>query len=189
MDKRKQRVKPSPEVVRAVWEAEDGRCEACGRPMDKRCADVALRDKHAEPTAENVHLLCVDCKARRPDLLTQLVVSPEVEEQVARHLGNILGEGDDHWLLTQLQRYGVIIHSGKQVRTYWLPGIGRFRVAPQEDGTAVVIGVEKLHPQPQLKRKPQERTRGLPKPDRSPRPESARGPKGQAKAPAAGTTS
>jgi hypothetical protein len=28
---------PSPAVL-AVWEAEDGRCEACGRPMDKSCA-------------------------------------------------------------------------------------------------------------------------------------------------------
>ncbi len=34
----------APEVVRAVWEAEDGRCEACTRPMDKRCARVTRVD-------------------------------------------------------------------------------------------------------------------------------------------------
>ena len=36
---------PSPAVL-AVWEAEDGRCEACGRPMDKTCARTG-RDKRA----------------------------------------------------------------------------------------------------------------------------------------------
>ena len=33
--------RPAPEVALAVWEAEDGRCEACKRPMDKRVARVA----------------------------------------------------------------------------------------------------------------------------------------------------
>ena len=32
------------DVVLAVWEAEDGRCEACTRPMDKRWAKAARLD-------------------------------------------------------------------------------------------------------------------------------------------------
>ena len=59
-----QTAKVSPEVALAVWEAEDGRCEACGRPMDRTWAKVARVDETRERTAENLHLLCVDCKAR-----------------------------------------------------------------------------------------------------------------------------
>ena len=58
---------PSPAVL-AIWEAEDGRCEACGRPMDRACARTG-RDKRGDQ-----RLVCPDCKERRPDPLAAALV-------------------------------------------------------------------------------------------------------------------
>jgi hypothetical protein len=67
---------PSPAAL-AAWEAEDGRCEACGRPMDKSCAHSG-RDKHGEH-----RLVCPDCKDRRPDPLTAAVAAPKTTVRLA----------------------------------------------------------------------------------------------------------
>ena len=160
--------KVSPEVARAVWEAEDGRCEACGRPMDHKWAKFARVDETRERTAENLHLLCVDCKARRPDVFRQLVLSEAVAAQVVGQLGPEQTEQATRWLRTVLRRYGVLVWVGREARAYWLPGIGTFRVALHADGTAAVVGVDRLVAQPELKVRPQARTRGLPHPDRRP---------------------
>jgi hypothetical protein len=56
---------PSPAAL-AVWEVEDGRCEACGRPMDRACARIG-RDSCGEH-----RLVCPDCKAARPILWRRL---------------------------------------------------------------------------------------------------------------------
>src|SRR5215211_1721843 len=78
----------SPEVVAAVWAAEDGRCEACTRPMDRRCAAFGrIDDRRPDRTAENLHLLCVDCKARRPDVLARLVLGGDVAARITEGLG------------------------------------------------------------------------------------------------------
>ena len=163
-----QTAKVNPEVALAVWEAEDGRCEACGRPMDRKCAKFARVDDSRERTAENLHLLCVDCKARRPDVLSQLVLGEAVAGQVLGQLGPEKTEQATRWLRTVLRRYGVLVWVTRDERAYWLPGIGTFRVALQADGTAAVVGVERLAAQPELKVRPQARTRGLPRPDRRP---------------------
>ena len=170
MDRRTPRVPVDPEVIQTVWWAEDGRCEACTRAMDKRFAAVVFIDKRAAPTADNLQLVCVDCKARRPDFLTQLVLAPEVDARLVALVGVEQAERASRWLRVNLTRHGVILSAGKHTRAYWLPGVGTVRVARQEDGTAVVVAVEKMYPTPQVQVKPQERTRGLPKPDRSPRP-------------------
>ena len=159
----------SPEVALAVWEAEDGRCEACTRPMDRRWARVTrLDDSRADWTVDNLQLLCVDCKARRPDMLSQLVLGEAIAAQVVGQLGPEQTEQATRWLRTMLRRYGVLVWVTRDGRAYWLPGIGTFRVALQADGTAAVVGVERLAAQPELKVRPQARTRGLPRPDRRP---------------------
>ena len=160
--------KVNPEVALAVWEAEDGRCEACGRPMDRTWAKFARVDDTRARTAENLHLLCVDCKARRPDVLRQLVLSEAVAAQVVGQLGPEQTEQATRWLRTVLRRYGVLVWVGRDARAYWLPGIGTFRVELHADGTAAVVGVDRLVAQPELKVRPQARTRGLPRPDRRP---------------------
>ncbi|HLZ25378.1 MAG TPA: hypothetical protein VKQ30_24920 [Ktedonobacterales bacterium] len=158
------------EVVLAVWAAEDGRCEACKRPMDKRWARVARLDDSQPRTLDNLQLLCVDCKARRPDPLKtrDLILGPEVAARVLGQLAPEQLEGATRWLAGQLKRYGVIVWVGKEARNYWLPGVGSFRLNLVDEGTAVVEQVEKLAATPEVKVKPQERTRGFPRPDRRP---------------------
>src|ERR687886_2496353 len=90
---------PSPAVL-AVWEAEDGRCEACGRPMDKTCAQVG-RDKRGDR-----RLICPDCKERRPDPLAAAVVSPKTAGQLAETLGRTPDEASA-WLTTGFRAPGV----------------------------------------------------------------------------------
>jgi hypothetical protein len=46
-----------PAVVLAVWQTEDGRCEACKRPMDKRWAKVARLDEHQDDTLAPLMLM------------------------------------------------------------------------------------------------------------------------------------
>ena len=161
--------KVSAEDALTVWTAEDGRCEACRRPMDRRCAAFGrIDDARLERTPDNLHLLCVDCKARRPDVLGQLVLGGEVAERVMGQLGPADAEQASRWLRVSLRRYGVLVWAGRYERSYWLPGIGRFRVALQPDGGAAVVAVEWLTATPQLTVKPQARTRNLPPPDRRP---------------------
>ena len=184
-ERRGQRVDPA--VGIAVWEAEDGRCESCKRPMDRRCARFTRVDQHRPDwSADNLHLLCVDCDRRRPDFLTHLVLAGEVAERVVGGLGPEQAEQATRWLRTALRKYGVLLWAGARMRAYWLPGIGTFRIVPQDDSTAAVVAVERLAPQPQLKVKPQARTRGLPRPDRRPLPAS-RPPQAQERQPHAGT--
>ena len=167
-ERRMQRVDPA--VGMAVWEAEDGRCEACGRPMDRGCPRFTRLDHtRSDWSADNLQLLCVDCDRRRPDLLTRLVLAGEVAERVVGGLGPEQAEQATRWLRTALRKRGVLLWASARMRAYWLPGIATFRVVPQEDGSAAVVAVERLAPQPQLKLKPQARTRGLPRPDRRPR--------------------
>lgn len=174
MDRQREQV--APEIVLAVWTAEDGRCEACTRPMDKRWARVARLDDRQPRTAENLQLLCVDCKARRPDPLKtrDLLLGAEVAAQVLGQLAPEQLEGATRWLAGQLKRYGVIVGGGQERRRYWLPGVGTFRVHLADPSTVVVEQVEKLTAQPEVTVKPQERTRGLPRPDRQPLGKAAR---------------
>jgi hypothetical protein len=159
----------SPEVAAAVWEAEDGRCEACRRPMDRRCAAFGrIDDTRPDRSAENLHLLCVDCKARRSDVLARLVLGGEVAARLTEGLAPEQAEQASRWLRASLRRYGVLVWVGRAARSYWLPGVGRFRVALPPEETAAVVAVEWLSTTPSLKVRSQARTRGLPRPDRRP---------------------
>ena len=146
----------SPEVAAAVWEAEDGRCEACARPMDRRCAAFGRIDD------------------RRPDMLARLALGGDVAARFTGGLPPEQAEQASRWLRASLRRYGVIVWVGREARSYWLPGVGRFRVTLHPDGTAAVVAVEWLSATPKLTVRPQARTRGLPRPDRQPLTRTAR---------------
>ena len=160
--------RPAAEVVLAVWEAEDGRCEACKRPMDKSVARVARVDDHGPRNIENLQLLCVDCKAHRPDPLARLTLAGSVAERVVGALGPEQSEQAIRWLRGQLQRHGVLVGVRGAQRLYWLPGVATFQVAVQSDGPAAVESIDRISATPLVKVKPQERTRGLPRPNRRP---------------------
>lgn len=137
--------------------------------MDRRWARVGrIDDRRPDSTAENVHLLCVDCKARRPDPLVRLALGGAVAARVLGQMDPDEAKQASRWLVTSLRRYGVLVWVGREARSYWLPGIGKFRVELQPDGTATVTTVEWLTAVPQLTVQPQARTRGLPRPDRRP---------------------
>jgi len=164
----------TPEVLLAVWEAEDGRCEACKRPMDKRLARVARIDDHGSHTFEHLQLLCVDCKARRLDPLARLSVSDAIMAKMVGGLGPEQAEQATRWLRGQLQRYGVLVATFKGGRKYWLPGVAAFQVTLNADGTARVTAVGSIAQQPAVHIKSQARTRGLPPPNRQPLPPKKR---------------
>ena len=148
---------PSPAVL-AVWEAEDGRCEACGRPMDKTCAQVG-RDKRGDR-----RLVCPDCKEQRPDPLAAAVVSPKTAGQVATALG-ITPEAASAWLAQGLRAAGVLLRLQEGRRMDWLPGVGTFALYLDRPGRPPLIGGPPgpLHRELEIRVKPQARTRGLPR--------------------------
>jgi len=148
---------PSPAVL-AVWEAEDGRCEACGRPMDKTCAQVG-RDKRGER-----RLVCPDCKTQQPDPLAAAVVGPKTAGVLAATLGTDLAAASA-WLIAGLQGAGVVLRLQQDRRLYWLPGVGIFSLVPnrQRGGPSIIGGLVKLEPRPEIRTRPQARTRGLPR--------------------------
>ena len=148
---------PSPESL-AVWEAEDGRCEACGRPMDKTCAQVG-RDKRGER-----RLVCPDCKDQRPDPLATAVAAPKTAAQLAAALGTT-AEAAGAWLAEGLRRTGVLLRLQEGRRLYWLPGVGVFPlVSNRESGGPPIIGSPStLDLYPEIRSRPQARTRGLPR--------------------------
>src|SRR5919107_4250184 len=125
----------SPEVVAAVWAAEDGRCEACTRPMDRRCAAFGrIDDRRPDRSADNLHLLCVDCKARRPDMLARLALGDAVAARLAGGLPPEQAEQAGRWLRASLRRHGVLVWVGRGARRYLVPRGGRLPGGPQPHG-------------------------------------------------------
>ena len=165
----------SRDVALAVWEAESGRCEACGRAMDRRCARVArVDDARPDWTAGNLHLVCPDCKDRRPDPLAgPLTVAPELAAALTTALG-VPGLDADaaEWLCIMLRRHAVLLMPGP--RKYWLPGLGTFVLAVGPYGGGRLRG-ELYGPEAVLRVRPQARTRGLPRPDRRTHPTGSAG--------------
>lgn len=151
------------EIQFEVWEAEDGRCENCKRAMDQKAASFCRVNPRKEDwSADNLHLLCVDCKTRQADFLTNLTVLKTVVQELSSKIH--LPEDETEELLKDLlQQNGVIIKGGKNFRLYWIPGIGTFHIAAKPKPTVIQIG--RIHSHPKVKRKAQARTRGFPKPN------------------------
>jgi len=155
---------PSVEVM-AVWEAEDGRCEACARAMDRACARVATVPPSSVP-----RLLCPDCKHRRPDPLASAVVGPQTAQALAGARTTTV-EASAAWLVEGLRIYGVLLRLDDRRRRYWLPGVGIFTLFVHAASPNTVGGpLDKLKAHPTIRVKPQARTRGLP---RLPQPDGA----------------
>jgi hypothetical protein len=153
--------KPTPSLaVLAVWEAEDGRCEACGRPMDKACACTG-HDKRGQR-----RLMCADCKERRPDPLAAALVGPKTAGHLAEALGTTL-EAASAWLTAGLRACGVLLRlQDGGGRVYWLPGVGHFSLFLDRgpDRPPLIGGpLGPLHRELEIRIKPQAHTRGLPR--------------------------
>jgi hypothetical protein len=82
--------------------------------------------------------------------------------------GRALGttaEAAGAWLVEGLRRTGVLVRLQESRRTYWLPGVGVFLLIANRrpGGPPVIGGPVRLMPQPEIRVKPQARTRGLPR--------------------------
>ena len=142
----------------AVWEAEDGRCEACHRPMDRTLARTG-RDRRGDQ-----RLVCPDCKERRPDPLPAATVGPKTAAQLAAALGTTL-EAASVWLAEGLRAHAVLLREAGGQRTYWLPGVGIFALyldRPRRPPT-IAGPLGPLQRELEIRVKPQARTRGLPR--------------------------
>lgn len=162
--------KPSirPTQRSTIWAAEDGRCEICGRPMDRRVARVVLRDPSTQTVeAQDLNawaLVCVFCYGDWTHPFETMRIGRDVAELVAHGLGTDLPTAAQ-WLRTMLSQYGVIVDVQSKGVQIWLPGIGRGWVRAR--ATAAPI-LRQWHPDPHtswtVRRQPQARTRGLPRP-------------------------
>jgi hypothetical protein len=151
------------ETQLAVWEAEDGRCEVCKRPMNREMASFSRVDarKDDDWSADNLHLICIDCKAGKPDLLTHVTIWGKVVKKLAPRL-SMSEEETTKFLPEVLFQYGVLLSDQKWYREYWIPRIGVFRVVKWEK--AAVTEAIRVYKRPKIKEQSQARTRGLPKP-------------------------
>ncbi len=166
----KKRPQPAPqpkgeiteETKIAVWKAEDGRCEICKRAMNRDMASFSRVDAQKNDwSADNLHLLCVDCQAGRPDLLTHVIIWEKVVKELAPRI-DLSEEETAEFLPDILFRHGVLLRNQKWDREYWIPGIGVFCVTKWKEAT--VTETIKIYKEPRVKSKPQATTRGLPKP-------------------------
>lgn len=154
-------------IVQTVWAAEDGRCQVCARPMDKQMARIRAYDGEALPTLDNTFLICPIC--------TRHWASPIPDARVRGDLAEALSQARDQekalaaaWLREQLEAYGVLVGGNpKKGWNYWLPGVGLFRCRRRAGKPPLLTG--KVEIRPELTRRPQAQSRGLPRPtwDRS----------------------
>lgn len=154
-------------VCLAVWEAEDGRCELCGRPMDRRVATVTPR--RAEPgDLDDWVLLCPFCHQGSRPPFKDLKVDKVVASLFSTGLGVPKPQAAS-WLRGALDRYGVITQIDRNGVEVWLPGIGRGWVRPRTDAPPLL---RQWHcpgdTRWEVTVKDQSRTRGLPAPARRP---------------------
>jgi hypothetical protein len=169
-----------PAVVHEVWYAEGGRCEACGRPMDADAARVTRRVKPGPYTADNLALVCFDCDSRYPPgwtIRTCVCRDPRILAAVPAPR-----DADPlEWLRRAMRQYGVYVPARDRRgqpradrRAVWVPRLLRVvlrRCRPTARSgrpTWEVTAVQRWPGGRIVPRPPQARTRGLPRPDRSP---------------------
>lgn len=162
---------PAPQVTAAaaleVWSAEDGRCEACGRPLHLCCARFArVNHLSRDFTAPNLHLLCPDCKLRSPDPLPLARPSSIARQHLAALHPSLTPADASAWLVHALCRHGVLLRESPWLRSYLLPGVGAFHLRLRPDGPPLLLPVRWSH-SATIRIRPQARTRGLPRPLRT----------------------
>lgn len=142
----------------AVWTAEDGRCQVCHRPMDKRLARLRWYDPKGPKIAANAFLLCPLCLAHWASPLRGSKVRGDVAEALATALRMSRPEAAA-WLRDALERYAVLVGRHKRSFDYWLPGVGNFRCRWRATKSPLITG--HVQAEPDLVVRHQSATRGL----------------------------
>ena len=148
-------------VREEVWAAEDGRCEACGRAMNRTVARLKRRQT-SDFALDKWALVCPFCQGGWK--------APFGEVKVDRQVAEVLSEGLSlekpkaaAWLRQMLANYGVIIGTRPDAIQVWLPSVGRGWIRARATAPPVIRKFEvypttnwTVHVQEQA------RTRGLP---------------------------
>ncbi len=117
----------------AVWQAETGRCEACGRAMDRRIARVIPRNAGDDPDPRTWVLLCPLCLHHQRAPFHDAVIDPDTLRQVAEGRQSSPEEAAN-WLRDQLDHSAVLLTVFRDRLDCWLPGVGRFHVRVRTHG-------------------------------------------------------
>jgi hypothetical protein len=170
----KRKVKPSrprtpyitEETLLSIWEAEDGRCEVCKRPMDRRLARwLPVEKDKIENHPDALHLVCVDCHRHQPEFLRTFI---RVDKQIMKKIRQKTPYDDEQQFIHDFREYAVFTGKSeeKKFRQYWLPGIGSFFVKTldeKENGLPVrlIYRVKRIYKDAELVIKEQQKSRGL----------------------------
>jgi hypothetical protein len=100
--------------------------------------------------------------AGTPDPLAAAAVGPKTAARLADTLGTT-PKAASAWLAEGLRATGVLVRVQAGRRIYWLPGVGIFPLVStrRAGGPPIIGGPIKLMPQPEIRSRPQARTRGL----------------------------
>jgi hypothetical protein len=151
-------------LTQSIWRAEDGRCEACSRPIDRHIAQIVPR-MPGPLEGDNAALLCPLCQHFLQSPFSIMRVDKVTAEILASALGMTKPEAAQ-WLREQLEAFAVFIEVASDMMRVWLPGVGSVTVQTRSGKPPVATSL-KLHGnnQWQVIGKPQARSRGLPRVD------------------------
>ncbi|WP_053958182.1 hypothetical protein [Sulfobacillus thermosulfidooxidans] len=122
-----------PAIRDAIWAAETGRCEACGRPMDRRVARVIPRGRNEGLDPATAVLLCPLCLHHQRPPFQEAVIDADTLRHIAE-ARQISHEEAAGWLRAQLDDAAVLLAVFRDRLDCWLPGIGRFQVRARSQG-------------------------------------------------------
>jgi hypothetical protein len=143
----------SRKTIMAVHAAEDGRCESCGRGMDKNAAQIRRIDPLIFNVMNNYALQCPDCMRQEPDVLEDA----KFTEADIRRYQEIRGISLDQAIreLDIIKRNLVLLEVARGHRKYWLPGLGLLKFHQGE----LSINYVYKNVNPAFEKKPQQRSR------------------------------
>lgn len=140
-------------TIKEVHAAEDGRCEGCGRPMDKKAAQIRRINPLIFNELNNYALLCPDCMRNQPDVLEDAVFTETAIERY-RGIRDIPLDQAVHEL-ELIKKNLVLLEVSGGRRKYWLSGFGIFLF---HQGELKIQNVYKKTTMA-LEQKPQQRSR------------------------------
>ena len=129
-------------LTQALWWANDGRCERCHRPMDRRFARSAP-DYPDQTSLDRWALVCPLCHAGYTPLAWDPQrMPPALIDTVGAHLANPMATsaGIAEWIIRVFDTQGILVPfrhwnypMSFPVITLWHPGIGHLQIDPRVD--------------------------------------------------------
>lgn len=140
-------------TVTEIHAAEDGRCENCGRAMDKRSVQIRRIDPSIFNELSNYVLLCPDCMINQPDVLEDAKFTGIAIEHYREIRGISLDQAIRELDIIKSNLVLLIVKGGR--RKYWLPNLGIFTFYQGE------LSIDHFYKNvnPSFEKKPQQKSR------------------------------